>query len=192
MMAVPPAATDKQSAPASHRTFKHLQLRFEYSSHHPPADADAWWNRHRDLPCVFRGSSTFLWQQAQANSIQQLFADGWQQNAQSPLHSLCGSLRRCSSTSHQNVDKTMQRTMSVATTLQRQAKGESLVLSDVSLASLPQATTFIGGPRLLAPYNLLDGLPVALETQTHLICEMLIGSSQSSHPQWQRLASAFT
>jgi hypothetical protein len=173
------SASDPASSPTSqgYRTFKHLQLRLEYSAHNLPPSSDAWFNRHRDLPCVFREASTYLWKPEQVAGINELFPEGWQSDEQSPLHSLCGNLRHCSSTSHQNLDKTMQRVKSVATFLQRQAKSESLVLSDISLVNLPAASSFAMGPELFRPFNLLDNLPANRPTQTHTVNDMILGSS---------------
>lgn len=161
--AAPPALPGTPRQPTPHRTFKHLQLRFAYSLLHSSG--------RRSKPPVSTSCSRM---------------DGIQMRNHrcTPCAETSGAARRHRTERR----KTMQRAMSVVTFQQRQAKNESLVLSDVSLTALPQAAPFARQPSLLAPFHLLDNLPADRQTQTHLICEMILGTSQSPSctPSWAR------
>jgi hypothetical protein len=63
---------------------------FEYTA--MPTDIHSWRNRHRDVPCVFRSSTEYIFTDTQKGEIRQMFHAGWKTDAGHPFLSCEGNL----------------------------------------------------------------------------------------------------
>jgi hypothetical protein len=138
------------------------------------------YKRHCDIPAVFLQASSYLFSAEQQLELSALFHPGWQNNKDSPLHSLIGSCRPSSSHRTQAYDHYAARDASAASFVRKAMCGQQLVVSDLNLARLPQAQSLCKGPALFGECNIWKGAATDpnVSSHDHVLCFGILGTSQ--------------